>query len=301
MKTLTSSLGALALLCLAAPARPQTLTAEAGFAFATIEGVQIQDPGRTGLAPGVYAVAFDRGRVAAGDRLEVRFEPAGGGRKPLRVVIPAVDFDGCQPPGAPTFGPRSIVRIVARPDGGLHLRVRAEGSTACAFSFDVPAAPGAAPRQGIGRPGGLTIPERPPQCSPPNIPSDAGSPQPSPIEPGLTATPVSPPDGGCELTAFPLRARIQEVEEPALRGALLALRGDVESLARMRPDDGRAISAGRHRVQRDLAALARAARSGADAEGAGRCEAARHQCERACGGRDCCCCTAVYADCLLGH
>lgn len=158
-----------------------------------------------------------------------------------------------------------------------------------------------APRHGIGRPGGLTTPERPPQCSPPNFPSDAGSPQPSPVEPGLTATPVSPPDGGCELTAFPLRARLQEVEDPALRSALLALRGDVESLARMRPGDRAAVSAGRQRIQRDLAAVARAARAGAEAEAAGRCESARTQCERACGGRDCCCCTATFVQCLIGR
>lgn len=158
-----------------------------------------------------------------------------------------------------------------------------------------------APRQGIGRPGDLTIPQRPPQCTPPNFPSDAGSPQPSLPQPGLTATPVSPPDGGCELTELPLRTRLREVEDPALRDALLALRGDVESLARTRPDDARGISAARKRIQRDLSAASRAARSGDDPDAAGRCETARTQCERACGGRDCCCCTATYVNCLLAY
>lgn len=156
-----------------------------------------------------------------------------------------------------------------------------------------------APRQGIGRPGGLTTPQRPPQCTPPNPPSEHGSPQPSLPQPGLTATPVSPPDGGCELTELPLRTRLQEVEDPALRSALLALRGDVEALARIRPDDARAVTAARQRIQRDLAAVSRAARSGDYRDDAGRCEAARTQCERACGGRDCCCCTATFVNCLL--
>lgn len=156
-----------------------------------------------------------------------------------------------------------------------------------------------APRQGIGRPGGLTTAQRPPQCTPPNPPSDHGSPQPSLPQPGLTATPVSPPDGGCELTELPLRPRLQEVEDPALRSALLALRGDVEALARTRPDDARAVSAARQRIQRDLSAVSRAARSGDYRDAAGRCESARTQCERACGGRDCCCCTATFVNCLL--
>lgn len=158
---------------------------------------------------------------------------------------------------------------------------------------------GEAPRQDAARPGGLTTPEKPPQCTPPNMPSDAGSPQPSLPEPGLTSTPVSPPDGGCELTELPSRARLQEVEDPALRSALLALRSDVEALARMRTDDQRAVSAARKRIQRDLGAVSRAARQGEAAEAAGRCDAARTQCERACGGRGCCCCTATFVSCLL--
>lgn len=193
---------------------------------------------------------------------------------------------------------RSTYRIAR--SGALLLLVVASLAAFAAPAAASAQSAGDAPRQDAARPGGLTTPERPPQCTPPNMPSDAGSPQPSLPEPGLTSTPVSPPDGGCELTELPSRARLQEVEDPALRAALLSLRSGVESLARMRTDDQRAVSTARNRIQRDLGAVSRAARQGEAAEAAGRCDAARTQCERACGGRGCCCCTATYVSCLLG-
>lgn len=147
-------------------------------------------------------------------------------------------------------------------------------------------------------PGGLTTGERPPECAPPRFPPDDGSPQPSAVEPGLTATPVDPPDAGCELTGFPPRGRLQAVEDPALRSALLALRGEVERMSRLRRGDARSVATARGRIRRQLSRISAAARGGASADLVDRCAGDRSRCERACGGRDCCCCTAGFASCL---
>lgn len=311
MKILTASLGAL-LVLLAAPDGWAQPIEEMSFNFTTVSGIPLRDTGATGLEPGAYDLVFDRATAAPGDPVQAHLEPAG--RAPIDRVV---TFDGCAG-GAKTgtagyddgklklaynFGAQSRTRVSARPDGGVAVRVWARGSRTCSLSLVIPPAQmgqGSAPTTsaGPGGPGGLVNPLHP-QCTPPPLPLPGGSPQPAPLGPSLSSTPVSPPDGGCELTGYPSPAEIGRAPEPALRSALTELRRAIDALRRVPEDDARAIDSARAAIRRSLAAVARASRRGDRSELASRCESNRYSCEKACGGRQCCCCTATYASCLL--
>jgi hypothetical protein len=310
MKILTASLGAL-LVLVAAPARSEP-TQEIRFNFTPVTGIALRDTGATGLEPGTYKLVFDRATAAPGDSVQAHLEPAGPGGSPIDR---AVSFDGCGG-GAETgydagelkldfnFGAQSRTRVSARPDGGRTVRVWAEGNRRCSLSLVIPPAATAegsvqpTTSAGPGGPGGLANPSQP-QCSPPRFPPGSGSPQPAPLGPSLAATPISPPDGGCELTGYPLSAAIAGAPEPELRSALTELRRAIEALKKVPEDDTGRIASARAAIRRSLTKVARASRGGDRTELATVCESDRYQCEQACGERECCCCTATYANCLL--
>lgn len=154
-------------------------------------------------------------------------------------------------------------------------------------------------------PGGMTLGRRPPQCAPTTPPHDSGSPQPSLLELGLAATPLSPPDAECDMTAIPsfselqgISTRVEPAESRGLLSALTALRRNVERLALVRPEDQREVMVARGRIRQSLAEVSRASRSGTLAEVAARCEGNFARCDSSCGDRECCCCLASYMSCL---